>query len=360
MQLLLADTLTGTILAAPRLLDLGYADELNGPGSLTATIPAADWNAVPTANRYPAAVCAYLLDEEAPRANPTDPPRIAWNGIVWQAPLSVASSTRRIVAQGFLSALNRRIIRTDLAYGDPTPIEQTTIATNLLTAAQTGTRRALNITATGIPTTGRTRTDTHKATDRRSYGRALTNLANLDDGFLFRFTAEWSGASIVRRFRVTYPATGTVTPYKFGHGVNCTIDTINFDAANLADTVDALGADGANKLVQTATNTPPAVIPGFDSVLNFPNVNRTATLLAHANRAAQLAELPRQYPPSIAVYNTARAGVELAARITVYGPDLPTAGVDVVVTRRTTRWTAGARSLSETLDLVPADVFAAA
>lgn len=292
MLLLLVDVITRGVLGIFDHLGAGYSKQLNAPGSaqinlaLTAKGTAGlSWaeniaiDGLGTAKTF-----GYLVNE--------DSGDVEWWGLVWAAPINVASRTVQLQCSGIGSLLSARAKRTDSTW---TNTDQATIVAALLAEAQSGTRRDLYIDASGIAATGVLRSRTILGAERHYFGQLIAEMANWLNGYDFRYDAQWTGggAAPIHQFVLLYPAprnTPVATLIATGTGT-VALTGWNIDGTSVATDVDAIG----NQLVVTETQVPAlTTYPAIDRSVSHTSVTETANLSQWGQRALAAARTPRQ------------------------------------------------------------------
>lgn len=342
MRVLVADTLTNTLLGELAPSGMSFNEALNAPGACTLEVPLSSWRAL--GNLAPLTTCIYVDDDTV------TPRRIAYTGPVWSVELDKASSTARLSSAGWWSLVRRRILRSDLTY---TATDQATIALGLLAAAQTGTNRNLLLNTSTVTATGVARDRTYAAADRKNLGEAIEQLAAVNNGFDFTITGYWNGNTPGRRFNLLYPNTGAATALTFSDGANCTIAKLNRNATGILTDVDVIGSTVNNtRLIETRTQTL-AGVPDIDATLSASDVTVTATLQAHGDRALRRGSAVAELP-AVTLQTGARQGYDLGNIVRFVSADLGLNAQYRIVGRAVT--TSG-KQLQETLTLSPVALF---
>ena len=161
-----------TILDDLTVSDLTYGEVLNGPGSITFTVPL---DAVSSADLAPGKRQVRLK-----RAG-----ELVWGGYLWSSSVDLASGLVSFSGEGFFSRLRRRIITEDLFYFG---VDQVEIAWGLIhwTQSQAKDGADLGITRFGTGTSGYTRHRHWCCYDLANVGDEITSLAESLHGFDFR------------------------------------------------------------------------------------------------------------------------------------------------------------------------------
>jgi hypothetical protein len=280
----------GTKLAEVQLLGappLKWTEEYNGPGTLTATILLSDWL---TSGATVTDVGVHLCEDAG---------AILWTGLVWTVDLNKTQGTCVVNASGWLSVLRRQMIRADLNFVN---VDQLTIAGELVAEAQShgfgggANYRALGINGGVGGLSGVLRTRNYKASEYKSAGVALEQLAAVQNGFQFRICDDNGvGWPAFRRGIIySYPAT-TVTTTVFRDGSNVDIPACKIDGTGVVGWVDFLA--GPNRTPYTSASG--GIGPMFDEVLAATDITEAST--ANAIIARRLADGVPIFLPTVIV-----------------------------------------------------------
>jgi len=281
------DLKTGTVLGELPVQDFSFADVLNSDGNFAVSLPLVTTTPTGRLTNDASAIQITEADLE-PGANALYFERdgaILWGGIVWGVKGNVASNALAVSGAGFNSYFRRRYIRLDATHST---VDQLDIARAFIDNAQTVAEGSIGIGTTDSNTSGVTRDITYNAYERKNVADALSQLANVNGGFDYRFHSFRNGSGVITtEFRVSYPATGRTTNFVFELGTNVQLLDFEFSGGALTNTVDAVGAgDGSDMLIRTAQNTASlADKPLLESVLPLADVSAEATLDTHAARA---------------------------------------------------------------------------
>lgn len=289
MLLLLVDVVTRSVLGTFDHLGASFSSQLNAPGtaqvrlSLEAKGTAGlRWrDALAIDGLGVAKTFAYIVNETNGDVD--------WWGLAWQAPINVEERTVELQCAGIGSLFAARAKRTDTTWVNT---DQATIVHDLLTEAQTGTRRDLYVVAT-IAATGVLRTRTILGSERHYYGTLVSEMAAWLDGYDYSYDALWSGGGDppTHAFSMRYPAP-RVTPLTtlIATG-NVAITSWTVDGTTVATDVDSIG----NQLVVTETQAPAlTTYPAIDRSVSHSSSTETANLSQWALRALAAARQPQQ------------------------------------------------------------------
>jgi len=283
---LYTDLKSGTVLGELPVTSFAYTDVLNSDGSFTVTLPLL--STTPT-GRLTNDISAVQITEAdvAPAKTALYFQRdgvLFWGGVLWGVAANVGANTLTLVGAGFLSYFRHRTIKVDTVYS---AVDQLTIARGLLDDAQAVGGGDVGVKTTETATSGRTRDRTYYGYERRVVADVLEQLANVNDGFDFRFDPGYVAGEIETEFRTMYPSTGRRTEYVFELGTNIQLLGYQSDGTSITNHADAVGGgDGDELPIQTAQDaTGLASRPLLESVLSLADVTVPATLLEHAQRA---------------------------------------------------------------------------
>ncbi|MEU3962927.1 hypothetical protein AB0F42_24495 [Streptomyces buecherae] len=301
---LLCDLRTDTLLAELPLQGVQYSTELNGIGTLRATVP---YNSDtlpldPEAATTPGRTALYV-DRDG---------MIVWAGIVWTRD-NVAGG-KSIQAAEFMSYYQRRHVKTTLSTdtsaildtdyvpdGQRLYSDQRPIVWSLLQYAHTQPGGDIGVTIEYLgPGTGISRNVTYYGYERPEIYKAIADLAAADDGFDFGIETGWTEAGAndpprrYRRARVWYPRRGRASSAESGlvfvKGAASSIIEYDWPEAGIdrATEVSALGeGSGEARLRSTATATDmiAAGWPLLESVQTYEGVIEQSRLDANARAA---------------------------------------------------------------------------
>lgn len=336
---LLADVLTGDLLAEIPFESATFSHVLNAPGAFTGTLalkqPLSLQAVLSTSLNY--GKVAMYVERDAV---------IVWGGMLWADAPDFENGTVDVSGEGWHSYFRRRVLRARKIYA---AADQTTgIAKDLIDYAQGVAGGDIGVDTSGVAATGVLRDRTYEAFERKNIGEAVEQLAAVDDGFDFRYDSSWSSGSIVTRFLTQYPNTGRATNFVFEGQLSSL--KMTRDASSLATNVDAMGA-GEGDLRLIATVSDPSLLgvyPVLDDVVSNTDVSVLATLDSQARQRLTRGKAPIVIPsidvdpsadPTIGSYIPGdivrvRGGYGLAEvdglfRVTSYGVKVDDAGGEV-------------------------------
>ncbi len=263
----------GTVRAELACTQVSWGHVLNAPGAFTASLPL-DAPGIDGAGLAPAQAGVVVLRDGQP----------LWSGLVWGAESSVDSNSLTVRAEGWLSYLRRRIIRTDLVFAQA---DQFHIARALVDHATAASGSALIDTTPGPATSGVLRDRTYLGAEHKSVGEALEQLGAVRNGFDHAFRPHFTndGRAAVG-LHLTYPPTGRDTGHVLEPGVNVRLLDATDDGDSIATHAYLVGAgDAEDRLTATRANVAAlARFPRLDAVRSHNDITRQDTLEDHAAR----------------------------------------------------------------------------
>jgi hypothetical protein len=219
-----------------------------------------------------------------------------WGGILWGADADLAAGTLALSASGYHS--HYAGVHFNNGYS-ATGVDAGAMLRAWFALANGGPS-PLNTDASGVPDMGQPRQRSWTKYELKSMGDAITELAEENNGFNFRYMPAYGpGNATVTHRIITSAQGGTDLGIVLTHRVNCDVSKVTYDTSSLATNVYALGADNGNgeRLLGTAGNADLlARVPSRDVVLNFADVKETQTLLAKAGAAANIGRVPIASP----------------------------------------------------------------
>lgn len=194
---LFCDLLTDTVLAELPLSGVTYSTELNGIGTLTATVPYADDTLPldPEAATVPGRTALYVDRDGV----------IVWGGIVWTREL--VKGGKAIQCAEFLSYYTRRYVKTTLSTdtsllldtdyvpdGQRLYTDQKYIVWSLLRYAHTQPGGNIGVATNSLtaPAHGVNRAVSYFGFERPEIYKLISELASADDGFDFGIEVGWN------------------------------------------------------------------------------------------------------------------------------------------------------------------------
>ena len=300
-----ADLRTGTKLAELPLRSLSFSQTLNDAGEASGVLalPA------PTtaANRTTAATLNEAVDEARRQLIIEREGVVVWCGIIWMAPYNDDNQTRSIRAAEDWSYFRRRRIDYAAAW---TATDQLTIAKQLIDNAQSATRSPggnINIT-TVAATSGVARDFSFGRYELKPVAEAFEDLATMDNGFDWAIEPAWSGSTLVKTLRLSYPRRGRnfqQSGHVFEVGRNVLSFTWPTDGTRVSNKVWAPGnGEGDAMLIASAADAQQiqplsAGGPGYpllEDVLSLKDETQQANLNARARARVTYTATPVVLP----------------------------------------------------------------
>jgi hypothetical protein len=276
---------TGAIVGELPAQSFSFSDVLNADGSFRVSMPLV--TTTPTGRLVNDVSAVQLSDATlAPGMTGIHFQRdnaLMWSGIVWGVQADVESNTLSVSGAGFMSYFKRRLIKVDTTYSS---VEQLDIARDLIDDAQALGGGDIQVKTSETTASGTTRDRTYLGYERRVVGEVIEQLANVNDGFDFRFDPGFVSDAIEVEFRTSHKATGRRTNHVLELGTNVQVLGFQSSGTNLTNHVDVLGGgDGDDIPIGTAQD--PAGLtsrPLLETVRSEVTVTTTATLVEHAKR----------------------------------------------------------------------------
>lgn len=301
---LFCDLMTDTVLAELPLADVSYSTELNGIGTLRATIPYTDETAPldPETASQPGRTALYVDRDGV----------IVWAGIIWTRQPS-GKYSKEIQAAEFMSYYQHRYVKTTLSTdssavlnpslvpaGQVLYADQKYIMWSLMTYAhvQAGGNPGISVDGLTAPPHGITRQATYYGFERPEIYKAISELAAADDGFDFGIDVGWTATTNnnppkrYRRARTWYPRRGRTADesglvfVKGGQGASILSYDWPEDGTASATEVSSLGAGtGEAKLSAVVQDTDRLASgwPLLEAVTSYDAVVDQAQLTGLAN-----------------------------------------------------------------------------
>lgn len=255
-----------------------FGDILNRPGGWSATISAHHEKCNP--GNLAEDRTAIIVDQGG---------ELRFAGILWD--IKVTGGILTCGGNNLWDYFAHRYIRNDQTY---TATDQFQIVQGLLLAAQFGLRESIGLTVRWPALSGVLRDRTYLATERKQYRQAVEDLAEVENGFEFSLTAQWSGGQPIFFLDLAHPRRGQVTDHVWQ--LNKTVALAGDwtrDGTGFANRVDAIGSGtGATKLIGTGQANPAAL--RMEQIVTFTDVKVPATIDAHANGELGRANQPQE------------------------------------------------------------------
>jgi len=278
---LLADLKTGDIMEELPLGTVSFGQTLNGPTSFTTTnamttghitpgqlVHGFSWDKFQKANIKPGARLIHVLRDSVP----------LYSGILYSVSADPTTRSMQMSGSDHLSYLARRRLDTDQTF---TTADQFQIVRDLVDEMQKNTYGDLGIQVTA-GNSGVTRDREFKAIERWRFSDAITELAELDDGF--DYTMRVSGNvvdGIVPTLTLASRLGSNSGNWVLQLGKNCESLAYSEDAAGMANTYTVLGNGNSEERPKFTAQNPGSLntYPQFDEVRNIEATDSEQTLI---------------------------------------------------------------------------------
>lgn len=285
-RILYSNLKTGEILGELPAIRASFTDSVNSPGSASVSVLLEDTYVMEAPDGLggfeevttPQAVSLSALIPGATGLYVERDGVILWGGVLWSMQMSVRDSVANLSAEGFMSYLRRLHIQQDLQY---TSQDQGAIAKDLLEKAMAKGGADIGLTAT-LPATSVSRDRLYPAIERKSYGEAIEQLANVRDGFVWRFEHSWNGTDQIDSiFQMDVSALGRLTDYVFDLGVNMVLLDLSLDGSLLANYAEAWGQADSSEAGFYRSDFDSAAITSFpllETIQSFTDIKKEDSL----------------------------------------------------------------------------------
>lgn len=248
-RFMLANSLTGDILAELPLQSASYSFALNEPGTFRGTLSL----------ELPDPLGSILANDVFFSADPALDVHalyverdevIVWGGLLWadQADYRSEGGTLEVSGEGWHSWLRRQVLTQTLTF---TQQDQANIARGLIDWVQFQFGRHGRISTFDIVPTGRLRDRTYHGYERKSIGEAIEELAAVIDGFAWRYESLIEDGRVHTRFLVDYPPSRQ-TNLVFTLGEQLIGAQVATDRTQLATRVHGIGAGEGDLAVRSS------------------------------------------------------------------------------------------------------------
>lgn len=292
-RLFYSGAVSGDLLGELPFLSAKHTDTLNGTGSWSAVVPFDQ----PDSVVVPDGLGGVETIDRSAAADFTDLSVgttivyferggiVLGQGMVWGIELDYEAGTMTLSGAGLGSYYQRRLMPT-VDYQDQ---DQLTIVQNVMSLVS-----SLDIDVVcEIAVSGVLRDRATASYEAKPVLEFIDQLANVEDGFDYRFRAHRESGAIVRRLHLDYPATGRTTDIVLEVGRNAAVFAYSEDGADMATSVLALGAgEGDDKLRETESFVPTAELPIMETSIAYLDVTDEDTLTSHAERRLQRGRNP--------------------------------------------------------------------
>ncbi|MFI9721532.1 hypothetical protein ACIHFE_18075 [Streptomyces sp. NPDC052396] len=284
---------------------IAYTDTLNASGTMSCTVPLSAPAATPD-KLYPGGTGLAVLRDGEP----------IWGGILWTLNADLEAGTLTLNASGFHSHLKGKHF---VAGETARDVDQNAMVRNWVSRSNANSGIATDVSR--IKDSGRKRTRVWTRYECKNLGDAIEELAEVIDGFNFRYAPYW----IERRKRMgnrllISPRSGTPGTGLLEHRINCNVTSVSYDSTALATNAYAIGADNGagEKLMGSARNAELGErIPARDSVTTYTDIKETETLLSKAQAAIDAGREPVAIPTLTLYPGMSPAGFTVGDAVTV-------------------------------------------
>ncbi|MFF7361076.1 hypothetical protein [Streptomyces sp. NPDC008125] len=276
-EVLQVDMKSGNVVNSLPVTGISYADTLNGAGTCAVGMPL---DAADPATLQPGSSGLVVTRDGQP----------VWGGPVWTATADLAAGTLALSASGWHSYYAGRVLHD----GYNRTADQALLLSDWF--ALCNKDGGIDTDTSKLTTTGRVRARTWTQYELKVVADAISELAEEDGGFNFRYETYWRSATRVGNRALKSGFGGSSFPFVLTHGVNCDVTQVSYDSAAMATRVYAVGADNGNgtKLVGIADNT--LSMPTKHVVSTFSDVKSTTSLLEKAHAIAAAGRAPVAIP----------------------------------------------------------------
>jgi hypothetical protein len=276
-EVLQVEAKTGDVVATLPVTGISYGETLNGAGSCSVGMPLA---AADPDTLAPGRSALVVTRDDVP----------TWGGPLFTATADLAAGTLTLNASGWHAYYAGRVLHD--GYNRTT--DQALLLRDWyeLCNADGG----IDTDTSRLTTTGRIRARTWTKYELKVVADAISELAEEDGGFNFRYETFWRSSTRIGNRALKYGIGESLFPFALTHRVNCDVTQVSYDAAAMATRVYAVGADNGNgtKLVGIADND--LNMPTKHVVQTFSDVKSTTTLLDKAYAIASAGSAPVAIP----------------------------------------------------------------
>ena len=302
-RLIYSNLKTGAIQGELPVLSVGIEGAFNEAGSLSAsllledtyTMEASDGAGGSVEVTTPQAVSLTSLRAGATGIYLERDGSILWGGVLWAVDMDVASSVATIAASGFMTYLDRlHIDGAGLSYSST---DQGAIAKDLLEKAMAKPGADIGLTAP-TPTVSVTRDRAYPSIERKAYGEAIRQLADVQGGFAWRFEHGWAAGetSVDSVMELDVSTLGRETAHVFEVGVNVSLLSLSSDGTELVNYAEAWGQGEGDAGTYRSTYNSDALLSGplLERIEDFTDIKEPSTLQAKADLAIARGSAPLQ------------------------------------------------------------------
>ncbi|CAA07116.1 gp46 [Lomovskayavirus C31] len=276
-EVLQIEAKTGDVIATLPVTGIKYGETLNAAGTATVGMPldAADPDTL-----QPGRSGLVVLRDGEPD----------WGGLLWTTTADLAAGTLTLNASGWHSYYAGRVLHD----GYERKTDQALLLADWY--ALCNEDGGIGTDTSRLTTSGRVVSRLWTQYELKVVAEAISELAEDDGGFYFRYETYWRSVTQVGNRVLKYTPGSASTPFALTHGVNCDVTQVSYDSAAMATRAYAVGADNGNgtKLVGIADNA--LDMPTKHVVQSFSDVKSTESLISKAYAIATAGAAPVAIP----------------------------------------------------------------
>jgi len=274
-EVLQVDARTGSVIATLPVTGIQYGETLNAAGTGTFGMPL---DAADPETLAPGRTALVVTRDGEPD----------WGGLLWTATADLAQGTLSLSASGWHSYYGVRYL--DMPGGYDGKTDQALLLRAWIEYANDN--GGIGTDTSRLTTTGKIRARKWGFAEFKNIASAISELADEDGGFDFRYETYWADARRTRiGNRILKDARVSLSFPTLTHGVNADVAQVGYDGSKLASEAVAFGADMGTgvKPYHIATNTLDG--PAMTQVVTYSDLKATADLVP---KAAALGAVGRQ------------------------------------------------------------------
>ncbi|MFJ8955624.1 hypothetical protein ACIRO1_36590 [Streptomyces sp. NPDC102381] len=279
-EVLQVESLTGYVVGSLPVTGISYSETRNAAGACTVGIPL---GAADPETLVPGRSALVVTRDDEP----------VWGGLLWTASADLAGGTLSLNASGWHSYYAGRVLHD----GYTGSKDQASLLSDWYAACNVD--GGISTDTSQVRARGQVRTRSWTKYELKPVSDAISELAEDEGGFSFRYETYWVDSTHVgNRVLISDPG-GNAMPYPLTHTVNCNVTQVAYDATAMATRVYAVGADNGDgsKLVGIADNaTLTGVMPTKHAVQTFSDVKATQPLIDKAAAIALAGRAPIAIP----------------------------------------------------------------
>lgn len=276
-EVLQVEAMTGNVIATLPVTGIDYGETLNAAGTCTVGMPL---DAADPATLVPGRSALVVARDD----------ELMWGGQLWTASADLAAGLLTLNASGWHSYYAGRLLND--GYNRKT--DQALLLADWYKLCNDD--GGIGTDTSRLTTTGRIRSRTWTQYELKPVAEAISELADEDGGFNFRYETYWRSKTRIGNRVIKTGLGGSPFPFALTHRETCDVTQVSYDAAAMATRVYAVGADNGNgtKLVGIADNA--LSMPKKQLAVSFSDVKSTETLLEKARALAYAGSAPIAIP----------------------------------------------------------------